>query len=492
MTSAPQKPVRVRMPPSPSGFIHIGTARTALFNWLFARQHKGVFIFRIEDTDAVRSKPEYESQLIEALHWLGLEWDEGLDLDKSGQLISRGQHSPYRSSERTEIYRKYLERLLAEKKAYYCYCTKEELEAERQVQLAEGLPPKYSGHCRNLTAPPPDREPQVIRFKVQETTVAFSDLIRGKVSFDAALFGDIVIARNLNSPLYNLAVTVDDQVMDISHVIRGEDLLSNTPKQILLQHALGFNMPHYAHIPLILNSDRSKLSKRTNQSSLLNYRERGYLPEAMVNFLALLGWHPAGDREVLTLDQLIKEFNLKKVQKSGAIFNQEKLDWLNGQYLKNLPTEDMVAYFKKHLPAHQSQHFSQETLAKIVLALRDRLRNLHELVSLAQFFFALPDYRRDILVWREDSVPKTQGVLAKLHDHLTALNPEAFGASDKLIYELEPLVTKYGKGSVLWPLRVAVSGQVASPDPFTIMVVLGKAETLNRLNAALNKIGLAI
>ena len=291
----------------------------------------------------MRSEKKHEAQIFAGLEWLGLIWDEG-PVGKNQEVRSKeqGEYGPYRQSERTAIYKKYLEKLLAEKKAYYCYCSKEDLEAERQVLLAQGLPAKYSGHCRNLTSPPAGKNPNVIRFMTPETKVEFKDIIRGKVSFDAGLFGDIVIAKDLETPLYNFVVVVDDEEMKISHVIRGEDHISNTPKQILFQKALGFTEPEYAHLPLILNPDRSKMSKRFADTAVLDYKDRGYAPEAMINFLALLGWHPTHDKEIFSLEELVKEFDLKRVQKGGAIFNQEKLDWLQKEHMKQVPTDELV------------------------------------------------------------------------------------------------------------------------------------------------------
>jgi len=330
--SAPKtagKSIRVRFAPSPTGPIHIGSIRTALFNWLFARKYGGTFVLRIEDTDKERSEKRYDDELLEGLSWMGLNWDEGPQTaSDAGQLAldgaahEKGEFGPYRQSERTAIYHKYLQQLIESGDAYYCYCSKEDIEAQRQMMLAQGLPPKYSGHCRNLAAPPEGKSPEVIRFKTPEVKVEFKDLVRGKVVFDAALFGDFIIAKDLDSPLYNFAVVVDDALMEISHVIRAEDHLSNTPKQILMGRALGFDEPIFAHIPLILNADRSKMSKRFADTALLNYRERGYVPEAMLNFLALLGWHPRGDKEVLSREELIAEFDIDRVQQSGAIFNE--------------------------------------------------------------------------------------------------------------------------------------------------------------------------
>ncbi len=462
--------VRTRMAPSPTGPLHLGTVRTALFNWLFARHNNGKFILRIEDTDKERSKKEYESQIIEGLNWLGLNWDEG----------------PLRQSERTEIYKKYLQKLLDEKKAYYCYCSKEELEAEKQAMAAQGLPPKYGGHCRNLETPPAGRKAQLIRFKMPESKVEFADLIHGKISFDAALFGDIAIAKDLETPLYNFAVVIDDFEMKISHVIRGEDHISNTPKQILIQKALGLPTPKYAHLPLILSSDRSKMSKRLTETSFLEYREKGYLPEAMINFMALLGWHPQGNEEIFTVEKLIREFDLGRVQKTGAVFNAEKLDWLNARYVKNLDAETILSRLK---PRFGEKGFagSDDFVKKIINLEKERMKTLNDFFAASEFFFRLPDYRPDLLIWQKNSASRTKSIL---EETLSALGDVALEDFDKvkLPFILEDLTNKEGKGNVLWPLRAALSGAKASPDPFSIMEILGKEKTLERIKIAVGKL----
>lgn len=461
--------VRVRLAPSPTGPFHIGNARTALFNWLFARQKNGKFILRIEDTDRERSEKKYEEEIIEGLQWLGLTWDE-----------------LYKQSERTKIYKKYLEKLLAEGKAYYCYCSKNELEAARQAMLAQGLPPKYSGHCRNLAAQPAGDEPQVIRFKTPEARVEFKDLIRGKVSFDAVLFGDLVIAKDLQTPLYNFAAVVDDAEMKISHVIRGEDHLSNTPKQILMQKALGFDQPEYAHLPLILNSDRSKLSSRFADVSLLSYRDKGYLPAAIINFLVLLGWHPKEDQEIFAIEELVQEFDLRRVQKASAVFNIEKLDWLQKEYLKKLSVGEIITCLRPILKK-EGVTASEEFLKKIVGVERGRLKTLGEFLDLAGFFFKLPDYGAELLVWKEESMPKIAAVLKDALGVVKAVGAEDF-SHQGLESALSELTTKEGRGVVLWPLRVALSGQRASPDPLEIMEVLGPEETELRIKLAIKKL----
>lgn len=488
MVSAPEKPVRVRFAPSPTGPLHVGGARTALFNWLFARQNGGKFILRVEDTDKERSTKEYEKELIDGLLWLGLAWDEGPTLVTSDkrQATSRGAFGPYRQSERTEIYKKYLEKLLAEGKAYYCYCTKEELEAERQAMLAQGLPPKYGGHCRNLEKSPEGRRPQVIRFKTPEARVEFKDIIRGKVSFDAALFGDLVIAKDLETPLYNFAAVVDDYEMKISHVIRGEEHLSNTPKQILIQKALGFSEPEYAHLPLILNPDRSKMSKRFADTALAEYKNRGYLPETIVNFLALLGWHPKDEREIFSLRELAGEFDLKRVQKAGAIFNMEKLGWLQKEHLKLLSDDDIVASLRPALKKRGVEP-DREFLKKVVNAERARLKTTDDFLKEAGFFFKLPDYGAELLSWENKPLAKIKIILAEILKIIGSLKGGIL-SREGLTSALSNLIAEEGRGTVLWPLRAALSGQPASPDPLEIAEILGKDEISRRLKLAIKKI----
>ncbi len=346
--------VRVRIAPAPTGNFHIGLARTALFNYLFAKKYEGVFILRIEDTDPERSKPEYEKDILDSLKWLGIEWDEGPDIG--------GDYGPYRQSQRLEIYLKYLEKLLAEDKAYYCFCSEEELEMERQYQLSIGQAPRYSGKCANLPKETVQKylaegKKAVIRIRVPAKKIEFDDLIRGHLEFDAGLMGDIVIAKNLTtrgqnkslgrwregwSPLYNFACAIDDFEMKFTHIIRGEDHISNTPKQILIQEALGFERPIYAHLPLILGPDRTKLSKRHGAIGISEYRKQGYLPEALVNFIAFLGWNPGTEREIYSMASLIKDFSLEKVQKGGAIFNIKRLDFLNGFYIRQKSIEKLT------------------------------------------------------------------------------------------------------------------------------------------------------
>lgn len=480
--------IRTRMAPSPTGPFHIGSARTTLFNYLYARKHGGTFILRVEDTDKERSKKEFEDDLVDGLHWLGIGWDEFA-----------------KQSDRTALYRANLEKLLASGDAYYCYCTKEELEAQRQAMLASGMQWKYNGHCRiyantakGATVQPTDRKPQVVRFKVPEIKVEFKDVIRGKVEFDAALFGDQVIAKDLDSPLYNFAVIVDDEDMKISHVIRGEDHIGNTPKQILMIRALGFSEPIYAHIPLILNPDRSKMSKRAGDTALSEFRAKGYLPEAIVNFIALLGWHPHDEREVFLLEELVGEFELERVQKSGAVFNQDKLDWLNREHMKKYSDAELAAmakpFIEKKYPTGLFEDGSagvpthaEDFIKRLVAVERGRANTLSDFAELGAFFFKLPDYEPKLLIWKESPMGDVVKILEELRAALANVDEKDF-VREPLLVKITEMIGDRNRGLVLWPLRVALSGQQSSPDPIDIAEVLGKTESLTRIEIAIKKL----
>ena len=503
--------VRTRIAPSPTGFLHIGTARTALFNYLFAKKHQGDFILRIEDTDVARSNYEYEKDLIENLKWLGIEWSEG----------------PYKQSERLNIYEKYLKKLLAEDKAYYCFCSEEELEDQKQYLLSIGEAPKYSGKCAQLSQEKIkknfiDGKPSVIRFRTPIKKLEFNDIIRGKLEFDTSLMGDIVIAKNLTAPLYNFAVVVDDFEMKISHIIRGEDHISNTPKQILIQEALGFPNVKYAHLPLILGPDHSKLSKRNGTTAISEYRNTGYLPEALVNFMAFLGWNPGTEREIYSLASLVKEFSLEKVQKAGAVFNIKRLDFLNSFYIRQKSLEKLTELclpfliekglinpiFKseQYPPAYggmeikqcyqvseTKQEISLDCIQKIVLIYQERLKKLSEISELTDFFFKDKlKYNRDLLKWQEmtdkeiiKALDRSEKLLSKIKNGQwnkenleNVLLPEAENFAKKIKKEAK------NRGYLLWPLRVALSNKKASASPFEIAEILGKEKTIKRIKEA--------
>lgn len=475
---------RVRFAPSPTGFLHIGGARTALFNWLFARRENGTFILRIEDTDKVRSEKKFEDDILDCFRWLDIDWDEGPDVE--------GPFGPYRQSDRLDIYERYLETMLKDGTAYHCFCTKEDLERDRESLLTQGLPPRYSGKCKNLSKKEAEERihsgiPSVIRVKTPEKAVVFQDMIRGDVRFEPAVLEDFIIAKDTRSPLYNFAATIDDYEMKISHVIRGEEHLSNTPRQIIIQHVLGLTTPHYAHLPLILNPDRSKLSKRFADTALHDYRTKGYLPEAIVNFMVLLGWHPTTERELFTKEELAEIFDLPRVQKAGAIFNQEKLDWINKQYIRKLLPNNLLAKLKESSQLLKNATLPDETIMKIINLEKDRMSTLTDFGLSSDFFFTMPEYQKEMLAWKNSTFETTKDNLRAVREVLNPISQKMFTAKNTQ-QSLEPLTAQRGRGEVLWPLRVALSGKKQSPPPYEILEILGKDESLKRIDYAIQKL----
>lgn len=494
------KKIRVRFAPSPTGPLHIGGARTALFNYLFAKNPpgggKGKFILRIEDTDEARSELKWVQEIINELKWLGIKWDEGPDID--------GGFGPYKQSQRLDIYEKYLKQLLQEGKAYYCFCTEEELEDKRQEQMALGVAPKYDGKCSHLPTEIiqkniVNKKPSVIRFRIPNKKIKFSDLVRSEIEFDTGLLGDIVIAKNLTAPLYHFTVVVDDFLMQISHVIRGEEHLSNTPRQILIQEALGFDKLTYAHLPLMLNPDRSKLSKRHGDVALADYHSQGYLPEAIVNFMALLGWNPGTEKEVFSLSQLEKEFSIEKAQKAGAVFNIKRLDFLNGLYIREKPIEKLaelcIPYLKTAGLLVQGQ-VSPRNLQKIIEVSRSRMKKLSEIAELSDFFFKDKlNYSKDLLKWDNMKAEDIKEALLLCDKVLSGVKDWNIKKIEDVLlngageFNKEKGYPEKNRGFLLWPLRVALSGKDSSPSPFEIADILGKEKTLKKIEYAIKLIG---
>lgn len=463
--------IRTRIAPSPTGFFHVGTARTVLFNYFFTKRNKGEIFLRIEDTDKERSKKEYENDIIASLKWLGINCD--------GDIERQSQH--------TDLYKNQLKNLMESGKAFFCLHSKEELENERKGQEQQKISHKHDCSHKNLASGNiklKSDQPAIIRLKNSGGRLIFNDLIRGEVSFDVELLGDIVLAKSLDEPLYNFAVVVDDHAMQITHVIRGEDHISNTPKQILIQQALGFSQPQYAHVPLILGSDRSKLSKRHGAVSLNDYRELGYLPEAIINFLALLGWHPQGEQEIFNLEELIKEFDITRVQKGGAIFDINKLDSINHQYIQRLDDKELATYLAPYLFEFRP---SPEQLIKITANYKNRLKKFSDIKDMAGFVFELPDYKSELLIWKNSSKKNAKENIESIILMLKDISGSKF-ENNYLTEVLMPLADQKGRGEVLWPLRAALSGQEKSSGPVEIMVMLGQKETLTRLEMALYKL----
>ncbi|MDD5356769.1 MAG: glutamate--tRNA ligase [Candidatus Pacebacteria bacterium] len=439
------KKIVTRFAPSPTGLLHAGNYRTAVFSYLFARQNKGKFVLRIEDTDRERSKKEYEDNIIESLKWLGLEHDEF-----------------HRQSEKVASHKKHLQNLIDKGIAYISHEEK------------DGKPS------------------DVIRFKNPGTKVTFKDLIRGEITMDTTDLKDFVIAKSVDEPLFHLAVVVDDFEMGITHVIRGEDHISNTPRQILIQRAIGAPEPIYAHLPLVLAPDRTKLSKRKGALAISEYRDRGYLPEALLNFMAFLGWNPGTDAELMSLDELVEKFDLSKVQKGGAIFNEEKLKWLNKEYIKKLPQieleKQVFAEFEK-----AGKKFESHMFKKMLPLIVDRISTFGEAKEIAQsgefdFFEKQPEYEIEkVLAKKEPSKTKTAERLSEVSKLLAGVSESEWnqGGIKSAVWDY---ATKEGKGEVLWPLRVCLSGLDKSPDPFTIAEIVGKKETLERIKIAVEKL----
>jgi glutamyl-tRNA synthetase len=484
-----KKEIRLRMAPSPTGLFHIGNARVFLFNWIVAKQQKGKLILRIEDTDKERSKIEYENDIIESLKWLGIDWDEGIDIG--------GEFGSYRQSERKEIYKKYLKQLIEEDKAYYCFCSSEELEEKKKKNIEEGKPIIYDECCRRVEKKEAEKriengEKFVIRLKMLDKKISFNDLIKGKIEVDLSLIGDIVIAKNFDFPLYNFVVVIDDYLMKISDVIRGEDHISNTPKQLAIYEAFNWESPRFAHLPLILSSDKSKMSKRHGSVSVSDYRKEGYLPEALFNFLIYLGWHPKeeigkGIEEILSKEEIIKKFKIERVQSSGAIFNQEKLDWINGEYIKKLKEEEILEKTIPFLDNKFEKFINSEKLKKTILLQQLRLKKLSEINELIEYFFYLPDYNKKLLFWKNISEKELKDNLQFLHNKLSQLKENEF-KEENLKNILMKEAEERGKGELLWSLRVALSGKEKSNTPFEIMEVLGKEEVLGRIKIGEGKI----
>jgi len=463
--------IRVRIAPSPTGPMHIGTARTALFNWIFAKKNNGQFLLRIEDTDKERSKKEFEESILNGLEWLGLDYAE--------ELIHQ--------SERGDIYKNYIKKLLASGDAFYCYHTKEELYKEKEEQTNNKEAPRHI--CDKKQENQKNNKQQgIIRFKNSGGRVKFKDLIRGEIEFDVELLGDFSIAKSEDSPLYNFAAAIDDYEMKISHVIRGEDHISNTPKQILILGALGLDIPEYAHLPLILGEDKSKLSKRHGATALFDYKEAGYLPDAIFNFLAFLGWNPGGEQEIMSRKEIVDKFSLEGIQKSGAVFNIDKLDWMNGEYIRKTPLDELMRLVEPYLPKD-----SRLDLKKIVALEQPRMKKLSEIGESTEFFFKdRLEYDPNLLKWKDMSNNELAEVLEKLIKIMEKKSKKGIIQKKKLEKAIMPLAEagpgpasgKVDRGKMLWPLRVALTGRKASPSPFEVMDVLGKEKSLTRLHEA--------
>lgn len=485
-----------RFAPSPTGFLHVGGLRTALYSYLLAKKSGGRFILRIEDTDRARTVPGGVENILTSLSWAGVNPDEGVIL-RDGEASESGANGPYTQSHRLEIYKKYADELVAKGNAYYCFCTADRLAQVKEDRQANKLPPGYDGHCKNLSKEEVENklkngDNHVIRLAMPDDGVCtFHDLIRGEVSFKYSDVDDQVLLKSDGFPTYHLAVVVDDHHMQVSHVVRGEEWISSTPKHIYLYECLGWTPTLFAHLPLLLNSDRSKLSKRQGDVAVLDYKEKGYLPEALLNFVAFLGWNPGDEREMFTLDELVSEFSLEKVNKAGAVFNIEKLDWYNREYLKKLDDEKLLKYIDTFMPevARNSVNY-KNILPRLMHTLLERISKGSEIAETytenISYFFEKEKIDEGMLVWKSlkdnpNALDITRGYIAEARAILEGMPVESWDDREAIKGALWPLTEKYGRGEVLWPLRVSLSCRDKSPDPFELCYILGREEVLNRI-----------
>ncbi|HKZ46791.1 MAG TPA: glutamate--tRNA ligase [Thermodesulfobacteriota bacterium] len=459
--------IRTRFAPSPTGYLHIGGARTALFNWLFARQHKGKIILRIEDTDAARSTEESVQAIIDGMQWLGLNWDEG----------------PYFQSKQFDLYRDHAYKLIEMDKAYKCFCTPEELEQRRKDALAQGRPPKYDGRCRNNTPSPTlTKGGFTIRFRIPSGTTLVKDIVKGNIAFDNNEIEDLIILRSDGTPTYNLCVVVDDATMEITHVIRGDDHLNNTPKQMLLSEAFKYPIPAFAHLPMILGSDKTRLSKRHGATSVMAYKEMGYLPHALVNYLARLGWSYR-DQEIFTIEELTEKFSLENVGKSSGIFNPEKLLWLNHHYIKESRTDELAKLLCPFLETRGYKVQADKRLANIIKTVQERSKTFVEMADAAEFYF------KEDIVYEEKAAQKflTQDMTPMFETLISGLESLPDFTHETLEAVFSNIINARGikLGKIAQPARVALTGGTVSPGIFEVIENLGKEISLARLKKAI-------
>jgi glutamyl-tRNA synthetase len=471
-------PPRVRFAPSPTGYLHVGGARTALFNWLYARRHGGTFVLRVEDTDVERSSADMVTGILDGLRWLGLDWDEGPGIG--------GPHAPYFQSERLERYRSAATQLVEQGHAYFCYCSPERLRQERERAEGRGEAWQYDRACLSLSAERVAEleaagAPRAIRFKVPPGTTAFDDAVRGPIGFETVNIEDFVVQRSDGYPTYHLSVVVDDVDMAITHVIRGDDHISNTPKHVLLFEAFGAATPQFAHVPLILGSDRKRLSKRHGATSVIEYKRQGYLPDAMVNFLALLGWSPGDDRELMSKSELVERFSLDGISGGNAVFDTEKLDWMNGQYIARMPVDDLARAVRPLLlEARLPAPTSDEYLHRLLELLRPRAKRLTDFVDMARPFLA------DTVEYEQEAIEKYLSS-GDLGAHVAALVSRLRTVSPFDEPHVEAAVRGSAAergikaGALIHATRVAVTGRMTSPGLFEVLVLLGRERTVTRL-----------
>ncbi len=490
----PKNNIRTRFAPSPTGYLHIGGLRTALYSYLLAKKNKGVFILRLEDTDQERLVPGAAEKLVEALNNFGLTPDEGLMMS-AGKISSRGKYGPYIQSEKIAYYQKIAQQLVTENKAYYCFCSTARIEELRNKQRADKQIPKYDGFCRNIEPSEASKRLKmghkaVIRYKcLPDTKVTFEDKIYGQITVKSDDLDDFVILKSDGFPTYHLANVIDDHDMKITQVIRGEEWLPSTPKHVLLYQALNYQIPEFVHLPLLLNPDRSKLSKRQGDVAAEDFLTQGYLPEVLLNYVALLGWNPGTEQEIFSLSELVKSFSLEKINKSGAIFDRQKLDWFNAEYIRKILAgqgkeyKNLVALSATYLPQNKDK-------AEAVLKLfGSRINKLSELTELSKFLWQLPKYEVSKLIFKKSTAQNTKLGLQLAYDALNSASAKQW-KNEELNKLLQDIVTKNNltPGDVFWPIRFALSGLDKSPSPVELLEFLGKEESLKRIALGIEKV----
>ncbi len=473
--------------------MHLGQLRTIMYDYFLARQNGGQFLLRIEDTDRERLVPGAVESLLATFKKMGIDYDEGPVLNDDGTLSEKGNVGPYIQSKRLGMYKQYADQLLDAGHAYVCFCSRERLEEMRAAQTAAKQTPKYDRHCLSLSKEDiatrlAEGESHVLRMKMPDGTVEFEDAIRGRIEFNLADIDDQIILKSDGFASYHLAVVVDDHLMNISHVLRGEEWISSTPKQIVLHDMLGWTMPTYAHVPLILNPDKTKLSKRKGDVSVESYLAKGYLPEALINFISTLGFNPTSDKEIYSREELVRLFDLSKVNRGGAVMNIEKLDWMNHHYIMQLSEDALVDAAAPFLPGVD---LSSPMIRRAMIVERDRVQRLTEFAEKLAPYMAISEYETVILTWKKADAADAKTQLGGARAHIEGLGDDAFGAIALLEASVKEYITSNGlqNGNVLWPLRVALSGAEKSASPYELLWALGKEESLHRINTAITKLG---
>ncbi len=499
------KPIRTRLAPSPTGLVHIGTVRTGLFNFLFARKNGGQFILRVEDTDRSRFVEGAMENMIEVMQKFGIFFDEGPRLDEHGKMYEVGDKGPYIQSDRLDIYQKYTQELLEKKLGYYCFCSSDRLEELRKEQMALKKPAMYDRLCRNLSDEEvktklaefewEKKRPVVRQANPLEGETIVNDLVYGEIKYDNSTLDDQVLIKSDGFPTYHFAVVVDDHLMEITHVIRGEEWLPSTPKHILLYKAFGWEVPAFAHAPLILNPDKTKLSKRQGDTAAEEFFKKGYLPEALINFIAFLGWNPKTEQEIFSLAELIDQFDLSKINNSGAVLDVNKLDWMNSEYIRTKSDAELVELVKPYWQeaGFDLSKFTHEYLERVMSLEKDRLRKLSEISDRTKYFFTeTPQLVAEKLVWKKSTSVETKQNLRLLQDLFRTLSDDQMGAITKLEEAVKEFITKHGfdNGSILWPLRYVMTGEEKSPSPFEVTATIfggwGRENVMLRLEKGIS------